>query len=74
MYVWYNKVVHEKGEQMNKEKRKEYLKEYQKDIRRTVFDLKASTRQKLDKIVKRKDITMMQWITEHIENDYNEIK
>jgi hypothetical protein len=74
MYVWYNEVVHEKGEQMNKEKRKEYLKEYQKDIRRTVFDLKASTRQKLDKIVKRKDITMMQWITEHIENDYNEIK
>ena len=59
---------------MDKEKRKLYLKEYHKDIKRTVFDLKASTRQKLNEIVKRKNITMLQWITEHIENDYNEIK
>ncbi|MGP1608643.1 MAG: hypothetical protein ACTTGJ_02215 [Clostridium sp.] len=58
---------------MNTEKRKKYLKEYKKNIKQTTFDLKLDIRKKLDEITKEKNISKMDWITNHIEEDYKNL-
>lgn len=50
--------------------RKEYLKDYRKRKRKVVADLDITERNKLDAIVKKKNITMADWIRQHIEEDY----
>lgn len=54
--------------------RKEYLKDYRKRKRKIVADLDITERNKLDAIVKKKNITMADWIREHIEEDYKKYK
>ena len=53
--------------------RKEYLKDYRKRKRKIVADLDIEERNKLDLIVKKKNITMADWIRQHIEEDYNKL-
>lgn len=54
--------------------RKEYLKDYRKRKRKIVADLDIEERNKLDLIVKKKNITMADWIRQHIEEDYKKYK
>lgn len=56
-----------------KKDRSEYFKEYKKKLVRTQVDLKPEERKKLDEIIKKKNITLIGWIREQIEQEYNKL-
>lgn len=58
---------------MTYEDRKEYFRDYRKRKRKIVADLEIEERNKLDLIIKKKNITIADWIRQHIEKDYNKL-
>lgn len=51
------------------DKRKEYLKEYKKKMKKLVIDLRPDEKENLDKIVKIKNKSLVQWVRDHIQED-----
>ena len=59
---------------MSTEKRKEYLKEYRKKkYKATNIDFKLETREKLDTIVKRKNTSIVKFLTDYIDEEYKRL-
>jgi len=46
---------------------------YRNSIKPTKVDLKIDEREKLDQILNKKNKTLVQWVREHIEEDYKKI-
>lgn len=59
---------------MNNKSRKEYFKEYRKRLRPIKTDVTIEEREKLDKVLKSKKLTIVGWIRQKIEEDYNNLQ
>lgn len=58
---------------MNNKSRKEYFKEYRKRLRPIKTDVTIEEREKLDKVLESKKLTIVGWIRQKIEEDYNNL-
>ena len=58
---------------MNNKSRKEYFKEYRKRLRPIKTDVTIEEREKLDKDLESKKLTIVGWIRQKIEEDYNNL-
>lgn len=59
---------------MNNKSRKEYFKEYRKRLRPIKTDVTIEEREKLDKVLESKKLTIVGWIRQKIEEDYNNLQ
>lgn len=74
MYIHYYIYIDTREVVLKYEDRKEYFRDYRKRKRKIVADLEIEERNKLDLIVKMKNITIADWIRQNIEEDYKKYK
>lgn len=55
-------------------KKAEWMKEYRKKIKPVKADLRIEEREKLDEILKIKKASFIQWLRDHINKEYEELK
>ena len=71
----YNSInEHEWEACLNNKSRKEYFKEYRKRLRPIKTDVTIEEREKLDKVLESKKLTIVGWIRQKIEEDYNNLQ
>lgn len=58
----------------NKKKKAEYMREYRKRKAKVLADVEKEEKEQLDEILKHRQITMAEWIRQHIKNDYQKLK
>lgn len=57
-----------------KDRQAEYMREYRKSRRKVVADVLIEEKEQLDEIINAKGITMADWVRQHIQEDYKQIK
>ena len=71
----YNSInEHEREACLNNKSRKEYFKEYRKRLRPIKTYVTIEEREKLDKVLESKKLTIVGWIRQKIEEDYNNLQ
>lgn len=58
---------------MENKSRKEYFRKYRKNLRPIKTDVTIEEREKLEKVLQAKNLTIVGWIRKHIEEDYNNL-
>ena len=58
---------------MENKSRKEYFRKYRKNLRPIKTDVTIEEREKLEKVLQSKNLTIVAWIRKHIEEDYNNL-
>lgn len=58
---------------MENKSRKEYFRKYRKNLRPIKTDVTIEEREKLEKVLQSKNLTIVGWIRKHIEEDYNNL-
>lgn len=56
-----------------KQKKAEYMREYRKRKAKVLADVEKEEKKQLDEILKHKQISMADWIRQHIKNDYQKL-
>lgn len=64
---------HEREACLRNKSRKEYFREYRKNLRPIKTDVTIEEREKLEKVLQAKNLTIVGWIRKHIEEDYNNL-
>ena len=71
LYNCYNE--HEREACLRNKSRKEYFRKYRKNLRPIKTDVTIEEREKLEKVLQAKNLTIVGWIRKHIEEDYNNL-
>lgn len=58
---------------MENKSRKEYFRKYRKNLRPIKTDVTIEERERLEKVLQAKNLTIVGWIRKHIEEDYNNL-
>ena len=64
----------ERTEMKEKGNKAEYMREYRKRKAKVLADVDKTEREQLNEVLKQKNMTMAEWIRQHIKNDYEQLR